>query len=59
MMTRKHFEAIAFLFRSAYCETEHEAETVRNLAENMAAMFKRENPRFDIERFLTACGFDN
>lgn len=55
-MTKKHFEAIAQLFRETYTEGEVEKETVRNLAERMAAMFARENPRFDRNKFLTACG---
>lgn len=56
MMTKTHFEAIAQLVNETYTETEGEADVVKNLAERMAAMFARENPRFDREKFLTACG---
>lgn len=56
MMTKTHFEATASLIRGTYTETEGEADVVKNLAERMAAMFARENPRFDREKFLTACG---
>lgn len=56
-MTKTHFEAIAQLFRETLTMSEDDAETVQNLAERMAAMFARENPRFDRARFLTACGF--
>jgi hypothetical protein len=56
MMTKTHFEATASLIRGTYTETEGEADVVKNLAERMAAMFARENPRFDRDKFLTACG---
>lgn len=57
-MTKKHFEAIAALIRpTADPDNPVEVEVIRNLAERMAAMFARENPRFDRDQFLTACGF--
>lgn len=56
-MTKKHFEAIAFIINSTYLADEEVTDAVCNLAERMAAMFARENPRFDRAQFLTACGF--
>ena len=51
---KKHFEAIA-----AICEQvsiHGDADTVRWVATRMADYFASENPRFDREKFLTACG---
>lgn len=57
MMTKTNFEAMASLIRATLTETDEEREVVENLAQRMAAMFGRENPRFDPQKFLTACGF--
>lgn len=56
-MTRKDFEAMAQLIRETYTDSTETEEALKNLAERMAAMFKRENPRFNRAIFLTACGF--
>lgn len=57
-MTKKDFEAIAQLIRpTADPDNPVEVEVIRNLAERMAAMFARENPRFDRNKFMQACGF--
>lgn len=54
-MTKKHYEAIAceisFLFgRNRTC-----AEII---AHRLADYFQQDNPRFDRERFLKACGIE-
>ena len=56
-MTRKHFEMIANTIR----ETKNNSDwdgilTLRELALNLCVEFKRENGRFNNERFLKACG---
>ena len=48
-MTRKHFKATA--------ETIKAANDKREIAEGLAAIFAKENPRFDRARFMEACGF--
>ena len=58
-MTREHFEKIA---ASIKAEKECYTNTIiigamRRMAETLADTFRGVNPRFDRERFLTACGF--
>lgn len=48
-MTRKHYELIAAIIRSQ--------STIQDIAEELAFRFKEENTRFDIDKFLEACGF--
>lgn len=65
MLTRKHFQAIAHAVRLVqdFPLTIEENESrgkewaTRQIAENLAAALKRENPSFDRQRFLVACGF--
>ena len=52
-MTRKHFELIANAIRVT---TEGDDTALRELALNLCVEFKRENGRFNNERFLKACG---
>jgi hypothetical protein len=47
-MTKKHFTAIAKILNT----TTQRA----NIARSLADYFETENPNFDRERFLTACG---
>lgn len=49
-MTRKHFKAIAEIISS-------QPDVSITLAEELASYFKSDNPNFDRDRFLTACGF--
>lgn len=63
-MTRKHFEAIARIleWRNGSPDSTIDFDSgyntaIRNIADDMADYFENENPRFDRERFLTACGF--
>lgn len=52
-MTRKHFEAIA-----AIIDAQRDIGVeIQGTANELAAFFATENPNFDRERFLKACGF--
>lgn len=53
-MTRKHFEAIASIIDSQRVAGQ---AAVWNLTIALADYFQRENPRFDRNAFLTACGY--
>lgn len=62
-MTRKHFEALAALLKNANLAVVNEDGApqaadivVADLCHDMADYFKSENPNFDSDRFLTACG---
>ena len=50
-MTRKHFEMIANVVSSI-----DDIDTRKEVALNFASEFQKENPRFDIFRFIKACG---
>jgi hypothetical protein len=54
-MTRKHFQAIATIIDVA--RDEYDNETAERIAGDLAAYFQGVNPRFDVARFLEACGF--
>lgn len=63
-MTKKHFEAIARILNmyslnnpapGTFDEGYHDAAF--GIANDMADLFASENPRFNREKFLTACGF--
>ena len=65
-LTRKHFQAIADIIAqetpSSEAASKESTEYAKrlmglNIARDMAVFFKHENPAFDRERFLTACGF--
>lgn len=62
-MTRKHFKALAECLlesresaRRRFTEDELPAvlSSISDLEESMIEMMKKENPRFDVERFLAA-----
>ena len=58
-MTKKHFEAIASIFRSQMTNPTVPSEARIALFANanmQADFFETVNPRFDREKFLTACG---
>ena len=63
-MTRKHFEAIAEIVNSLTIPNaaagfdEGFNSGVVELAENLAGYFATENPNFDRQRFLKACGLN-
>ena len=50
-MTKKHFVMVAQVVSAIDC-----INTRREVALNFASEFQKENPRFDIERFVKACG---
>tara|TARA_R100001224_G_scaffold92810_1_gene62122 strand:- start:15 stop:233 length:219 start_codon:yes stop_codon:yes gene_type:complete len=55
-MTRKHFELIANAIRVTKNTTVGDDAALRELALNLCVEFKRENGRFNTNRFLEACG---
>lgn len=52
-MTKKDYVAIAAVLAGPYSSSDREG--VRAVAERMADMLERDNPRFDRVRFLQAC----
>ena len=58
-MTRKHFELIANAIRVTKNTTEGDDAALRELALNLCVEFKRENGRFNTNRFIEACGLQN
>lgn len=71
LMSKKHFELVARILREqlsadpradsrelAYANMGARAVLIAT-AEAFADAFAKENPRFDRDRFLTACGIDN
>lgn len=65
-MTRKDFQLIADTILEQKRDIEAQATSVhpgaelkqlRETANNFAKSLSRTNPRFDSERFVTACGF--
>ena len=58
-MTKKHFTAIAAAFNRAHGHAMLEPNphlAIIHLAHAMADICQASNPRFDRERFLSACG---
>ena len=60
-MTKKHYEAIASIIE---CNTMGQHVTtpgkiLDNIAEDLADYFATDNPRFDRDKFMIACGFDH
>jgi len=53
-MTRKHFQMIADTINGS--RDGGNEDTLRVLALTLCVEFKRENSRFNTERFLKACG---
>lgn len=60
MLTKKHFKAIAEIIRTSrdviitYTSNKPIAEC--DVAEHLADYFATQNPRFDRQKFLDACG---
>ena len=60
-MTKKHYQAIADIVSTHLYSMDEEIEVEGRLATveltyKLAKYFKQDNPRFDRERFLGACG---
>ena len=56
-MTRKHYRKIADIIR-VHTEnaTPEELAVAASIAVNLTDVLRDDNPNFDIERFLVACG---
>jgi hypothetical protein len=53
-MTKKHYEAIASIIEY-YA---HDTTVYNALANRLADYFAQDNPKFDRQRFLKACGIE-
>ena len=62
-LSRKHFIAISEVinrFMSADMRFQHSRdEAFSEFVEGLCYYFKQENPNFDRDRFVKACGFEN
>lgn len=62
-MTKKDYMAIAAILKSrrdslmASTGRVRPEDVIDGITDQMALMMQRDNPRFDRERFLAACGF--
>lgn len=65
-MTKKDYQAIAAIFVKYDSDPESDTDAfdaghttaVRDIAWQLCEVFKRDNPRFNRERFLAACGIE-
>jgi len=62
-MTKKHFEAISKVLSKYQATPLYESDysdyrTAAHIAEDLADYFEKENPKFQREKFLQACGID-
>jgi len=55
-MTRKDYQLIAEVFANFGQIIELEETIAADIARNLANALQADNPRFDRDRFLTACG---
>lgn len=66
-MSRKHYEAVAEMIAEVVADTPAHSDpegfiatgrmqATRSIARGLASMFGEDNPRFDRQRFLDACG---
>jgi hypothetical protein len=58
-MTRKNYNTIAAAIKAeitGVVPKQDAVDTIVNLAHRLAALMADDNPRFDPERFLNACG---
>tara|TARA_R110002050_G_scaffold162254_1_gene292129 strand:+ start:362 stop:580 length:219 start_codon:yes stop_codon:yes gene_type:complete len=62
-LSRKHFEAIAehinHLMNCNFANLEFDKEPFIDFVEDMIYMCKQDNPNFDRDKFIKACGFEN
>jgi hypothetical protein len=54
-MTRKDYEKIAKILKTTHLEDHQRA----SLSVSFASVCREDNPRFDVDRFLRACGVKN
>jgi len=57
MLTRKTFKAVAEIIESN--RGQGVEYTLDNIAEELADFFATQNPRFDRDKFLKACGLED
>lgn len=58
-MTKKHYEAIAkILHQSVQYDFEGDYGLTTKVVNELADYFEQENPKFNRERFLQACGIE-
>jgi hypothetical protein len=60
MMTKKHYIKIAALIRKQADRDDlngYQDEMLHDLTTDLCAILKDDNPAFDKDRFMTACGF--
>jgi hypothetical protein len=60
-MSRKDYVALAAVIAGEVAcagGNKYKLRTASNVARSMADVFKRDNSRFDRQRFYTACGLD-
>jgi len=60
-MTKKDYELIARGIKGVYmdCEDEIEQYAVSEVARSLSIDLQDDNPRFDRNKFLTACGIED
>ena len=60
-MTRKDYVKFAEMFRGMFtnCINDIERITIIEACEQTSDIFSADNPNFDRERFLTACGVES
>lgn len=62
MLSRKHYKAIAEIIKTQkdladiFAGKEFATQRIDDVATGLADHFAKDNPRFDRERFLAACG---
>lgn len=56
-MTKKNYILIANVIRG-YSVSDHNLQVAKPLAENLAYELEQDNPAFDRNKFLTACGIE-
>ena len=56
-MTKKDYQAIADVIRAEVTRN-GPIDSARRIAEGLAIILATDNPRFDRNRFLAACGFN-
>lgn len=59
-MSKKDYEAVAKAVRSSRAHQWGDTvNAVDDVAVRLSVAFKADNPRFDVDRFLEACGVSN
>lgn len=62
MLTRKHYEAIAEILSEHKDDSQYstviDERRVESISLSLADYFEKDNPRFDRDRFLEACGVE-